>query len=73
MDDRRYELSSRKALADFLDKHEYSLRLDGASEARRNGKKLFFLFLDQEAYGDRTYYFCEEDGVVYSDYFSIGD
>ena len=37
------------------------------------GKTLIFLYCDQESYGDRSYYFCKEDGKVYSDYFSIGD
>lgn len=36
-------------------------------------KKLVFLYYDQEACGDRTYYYCEEDDTVYSNYFSIGD
>ena len=62
-------LPNRQALREFLD----SLALNGASEARRAGKTLTFLYCDQEAYGDRSYYFCEEDEKVYSDYFSIGD
>lgn len=66
-------LPNRQSLKEFLDSHEYSLALNGASEARRAGKTLTFLYCDQEAYGDRSYYFCEEDGKVYSDYFSIGD
>ena len=66
-------LPNSQALREFLDIHEVSLALNGASEARRAGKTLTFLYCDQEAYGDRSYYFCEEDGKVYSDYFSIGD
>lgn len=66
-------LPNRRALKEFLDSHEYSLELNGATEARKAGKTLVFLFYDQEAYGDRSYYFCEEDNKVYSDYFSIGD
>ena len=66
-------LPNRQALREFLDSHEVSLALNGASEARRAGKTLTFLYCDQEAYGDRSYYFCEEDGKVYSNYFSIGD
>lgn len=65
-------LPSREALREFLDKHEYSLG-KSAYEAKKEGKKLVFLFLDWEPYGDRTYYYCEDDGKVYSDYFSIGD
>ena len=66
-------LPNRQALREFLDSHEVSLALNGASEARRAGKTLTFLYCDQEAYGDRSYYFCEEDEKVYSDYFSSGD
>ena len=66
-------LPNRQSLKEFLDSHEVSLALNGASEARRAGKTLTFLYCDQEAYGDRSYYFCKKDGKVYSDYFSIGD
>lgn len=66
-------LPNRQVLREFLDSHECSLRLNSASEARRSGKTLTFLYCDQEAYGDRSYYFCKKDGKVYSDYFSIGD
>ena len=66
-------LPNRQSLKEFLDSHEYSLALNGASEARRGGKTLIFLYCDQESYGDRSYYFCKEDEKVYSDYFSIGD
>lgn len=65
--------STREALKEFLDRHECSLRTDGVAKARKEGKTLVFLYCDQEAYGDRSYYFCKEDGKVYSDYFSIGD
>ena len=65
-------LPNRQSLKEFLDSHEYSLALNGTSEARRGGKTLIFLYCDQESYGDRSY-FCKEDGKVYSDYFSIGD
>ena len=57
-------LPNRQALREFLDSHEVSLALNGASEARRAGKTLTFLYCDQENYGDRSYYFCEEDGKV---------
>ena len=66
-------LPNRQSLKEFLDSHEYSLALNGTSEARRGGKTLIFLYCDQESYGDRSYDFCKEDGKVYSDYFSIGD
>lgn len=65
-------LSSREALNEFLKTHECKF-LPTAIDVARSGKKLVFIFLEQEAYGDRTYFYCEEDGKVYSDYFSIGD
>ena len=64
-------LPNREALWEFLKQHEYSTT--SAYEAERSGKKLVYLFYDQESYGDRTYYYCEEDDTVYSNYFSIGD
>lgn len=64
-------LTSREALREFLKQHEYSTT--SAYEAERSGKKMAYLFYDQEAYGDRTYYYCEEDDTVYSNYFSVGD
>ena len=64
-------LPSREALWEFLKQHEYSTT--SAYEAEKAGKKLIYLFYDQESYGDRTYYYCEEDDKVYSNYFSIGD
>ena len=64
-------LPNREALAEFLKQHKYDTK--SAYEAERAGKKLVFLFYDQEAYGDRTYYYCEENDTVYSNYFSIGD
>lgn len=64
-------LPNREALRDFLGKHNGYL--GSAYEAEKAGKKLVFLFYDQEAYGDRSYYYCEEDDTVYSNYFSIGD
>lgn len=66
-------LPSLEALRQFLGEHEYRCSLNSAYEAERAGKKLAFLYCDQEAYGDRTYYYCEEDDTVYSNYFSIGD
>lgn len=65
-------LSSREALNEFLKTHECKFS-PTAIDAARSGKTLVFIFLEQEAYGDRSYYYCEEDGTVYSDYFSIGD
>lgn len=62
---------NREALREFLKQHKYSTT--SAYEAERAGKKLTYLFCDQEAYGDRTYYYCKEDDTVYSNYFSIGD
>ena len=60
-------LPSKEALNEFLKS------FPTAVEAARNGKKLVFIFLDWEAYGDRSYYYCKEDDTVYSDYLSIGD
>lgn len=64
-------LPSREALREFLKQHKYDTK--SAYEVERAGKKLVFLYCDQEAYGDRSYYYCEEDDTVYSNYFSIGD
>lgn len=64
-------LPSKDALLEFLKTHKYK-SLQTAIDAARSGKKLVFIFLDQEAYGDRSYY-CEEDDTVYSEYLSIGD
>lgn len=55
-----------------LKAHKYK-SFPTAVEAARNGKKLVFIFLDWETYGDRSYYYCKEDDTVYSDYLSIGD
>lgn len=65
-------LPSKEALLEFLKTHKYK-SLPTAIDAARSGKKLVFIFLDQEAYGDRSYYYCEEDYIVYSEYLSIGD
>ncbi len=65
-------LPSKEALNEFLKAHKYK-SFPTAVEATRNGKKLVFIFLDWEAYGDRSYYYCKEDDTVYSDYLSIGD
>lgn len=65
-------LPSKEALNEFLKTHKYKF-FPAAIEAIRSGKKLVFIFLDQEAYGDRSYYYCEEDDTVYSEYLSIGD
>lgn len=65
-------LPSKEALNEFLKAHKYK-SFPTAVEAARNGKKLVFIFLDWEAYGDRSYYYCKEDDTVYSDYLSIGD
>lgn len=62
-----------KPSVNFLGEHKTSYSINSAFEAEQSGKKLVFLFYDQEAYGDRTYYYCEEDDTVYSNYFSIGD
>lgn len=64
-------LPNWEALQEFLKQHEYSST--SAYKAEQAGKKLVYLFYHQEAYGDRTYYYCEEDDTVYSNYFSIGD
>ena len=64
-------LPNREALQEFLKQHEYSST--SAYKAEQAGNKLVYLLYDQEAYGDRTYYYCEEDDTVYSNYFSIGD
>ena len=63
---------SKEALNEFLKAHKYK-SFPTAVEAARNGKKLVFIFLDWESYGDRSYYYCKEDDTVYSDYLSIGD
>lgn len=63
-------LPNREALQEFLKQHEYSST--SAYKAEQAGR-VVYLFYDQEAYGDRTYYYCEEDDTVYSNYFSIGD
>lgn len=65
-------LPSKEALSEFLKAHKYK-SFPTAIEAMRSGKKLVFIFLEWEAYGDRSYYYCEEDDAVYSDYLSIGD
>ena len=65
-------LPSKDALLEFLKTHKYK-SLPTAIDAARSGKKLVFIFLDQEAYGARSYYYCEEDDTVYSEYLSIGD
>lgn len=65
-------LPSKEALNEFLKAHKYK-SFPTAVEAARNGKKLVFIFLDWETYGDRSYYYCKEDDTVYSDYLSIGD
>lgn len=65
-------LPSKEALNEFLKAHKYE-SFPTAVEAARNGKKLVFIFLDWEAYCDRSYYYCKEDDTVYSDYLSIGD
>ena len=63
-------LPSKEALLEFLKAHEYK-SFPPAIDVARSGKKLVFVFLDQEAYGDRSYYYCEEDDTVYSEYLSI--
>ena len=65
-------LPSREALREFLKEHIANFH-PTASEMRDTGNTMVFLYYDQEAWGDRTYYYCKEDGEVYSDYFSIGD
>lgn len=60
-------LPSKEAFNEFLKAHKYK-SFPTAVEAARNGKKLVFIFLDWEAYGDRSYYYCKEDDTVYSDY-----
>ena len=47
-------LPSREALRQFLGEHECRYSLNSAYEAERAGKKLVFLYYDQEAYGDRV-------------------
>lgn len=65
-------LPSREALREFLKGHRESFH-PTASEMMSMGKTMAFIYYIQEAFGDRIYYYCKEDGVVYSDYFSIGD
>lgn len=72
MDIPKSVLSSKEELLEFLKTHKYK-SCPSAIDIMRSGKSLVFIFLDWEAYGDRSYYYCEEDDTVYSDYFSIGD
>lgn len=72
MDIPKSVLSSKEALLEFLKTHKYK-SCPSATDIMRSGKKLVFIFLDWETYGDRSYYYCEEDDTVYSDYLSIGD
>ena len=72
MDIPKSVLSSKEALLEFLKTHKYK-SCPSATDIMRSGKKLVFIFLDWEAYGDCSYYYCEEDDTVYSDYLSIGD
>lgn len=65
-------LPSREALREFLKEHEEHIS-PTAYQMKAAGNTMVFIFYDQEAYGDRTYFYCVEDGKVYSDYFSIGD
>lgn len=65
-------LPSEEALREFLREHEYQIT-PSAFEMKASGRTMVFLYYVQEAYGDRTYFYCEEDGKVYSNYFSIGD
>lgn len=65
-------LPSKEALCEFLKAHKYK-SFPPAIEVMQRGKKTDFIFLEWEVYGDRSYYYCEEDDTVYSDYFSIGD
>lgn len=69
----KYKLETKEELREFLKNHECNLETNGAYKAERNGKVLHFLYCEQAAYGDWSYYFCEEDGKVYTSYFSIGD
>lgn len=72
MDIPKSVLSSKEELLEFLKTHKYK-SWPSAIDIMRSGKKLVFIFLDWEAYGDRSYYYCAEDDTVYSDYLSIGD
>lgn len=65
-------LPSQEALHEFMKEHEYQIT-PSAFEMKASGKTMVFLHYVQEAHGDRTYFYCEEDGKVYSNYFSIGD
>lgn len=65
-------LPSREALREFLKEHDYRTS-PTAFQLKADGNTMMFLYYDQEAYGDRTYFYCVEDGKVYSNYFSIGD
>ena len=58
-------LPSKEALHEFLKEHDYRTSLT-AFQMKADGNTMTFLYYDQEAYGDRTYFYCEEDGKVCS-------
>lgn len=58
-------LPSKEALHEFLKEHNYRTSLT-AFQMKADGNTMTFLYYDQEAYGDRTYFYCEEDGKVCS-------
>lgn len=63
---------SREGFLAFYKIHEVHYS-PTAHKKEREGGTMLFLYCDQEAYGDRTYYLCEEDNCIYSNYYSIGD
>lgn len=58
-------LPSKEALHEFLKEHDYRTSLT-AFQMKADGNTMTFLYYDQEANGDRTYFYCEEDGKVCS-------
>lgn len=54
MDIPKSVLPSKEALLEFLKTHKYK-SCPSAIDIMQSGKKLVFIFLDWEAYGDRSY------------------
>ena len=72
---RAYELKKLNLtwdeLRNFMKGKDFSSSVSAYEISKK--KNLVFIHYAQEAYGDRTYYYCEDDNTIYTDYFSIGD